>query len=33
MEKKEIKEKEEIQKKKGFDFPLLDLSEEDQVKK
>ena len=32
MEKKEIKEKEEISKKKGMSFPLLDLNEEDEVK-
>lgn len=32
MEKKEIKEKEEISKKKGLNYPLLDLNEEDEVK-
>ena len=31
MEKKEIKEREEISKKKGLNFPLLDLTEEDEV--
>lgn len=31
MEKKIIKENEEKSKRKGFDFPLLDLNEEDKV--